>query len=205
MSITWWTGWKVQLCCKSFWLLETLPSGIEQLSVRRPCDLLCGGWPNDSNEMLSNIDIDTAQTNNVLVPSVLKCLPCLSLQRTQTCWLGVNSSISEPQSWGNMLHEAHGLSILDLRDSHPLHVSLLGHFDFLLCLCMKAMLVFPAIPDMIHGRDNAAWPRPWKFWSRKRTSWNWPFLRPPAAVLSPHPAGGSGPWWCGECGKTGPI
>lgn len=31
-----------------------------------------------------------------------------------------------------MLDEAHGLSILDLWNSHPLHVTLLGHIHLLL-------------------------------------------------------------------------
>lgn len=36
-----------------------------------------------------------------------------------------------------MLYETHGLSILNLRYAHAFHISLLGHFDFLLYFQLK--------------------------------------------------------------------
>lgn len=70
-------------------------------------------------------------------PSSCISLLYLPLQRTQTSRFSINSSISEPQAGWNMLNEAHGLSILDLRCSHAFHISLLGHFNFLLYFELK--------------------------------------------------------------------
>lgn len=61
----------------------------------------------------------------------------LSLQRTQAGRFSINSSICQPQSRRNMLHKAHRLSIFDLRCAHAFHITLLGHFDFLLYVQFK--------------------------------------------------------------------
>lgn len=56
----------------------------------------------------------------------------LPLHHPQSSSFGIQGGICEPQAGGHVLDEAHGLSVLDLRDAHPLHVTLLSHVHLLL-------------------------------------------------------------------------
>lgn len=56
----------------------------------------------------------------------------LSLHHSQTSSFGIQGGICEPQACGNMLDEAHGLSILYLWNAHSLNITLLSHVHLLL-------------------------------------------------------------------------
>lgn len=47
--------------------------------------------------------------------------------------------------------------------------------------------------------------QPLRHESRMRTFWCWLSLGPPPSEPCRHPDRGTGPWWCGEYGKTDPI
>lgn len=147
-------------------------------------------------------------------PSWCIILLYLSLQRTQTGRFSINGSICKPEAGWSMLYEAHRLSILNLRRAHAFHISLLGHFNFLLYFQLKvrsslwlAKKLYTTQWGLKHnsGTVDFAWQWPLKFWSRRLTSWNLPSLRPPTAVLSLHPDKGICPLLCDVFGKTAPI
>lgn len=115
-----------------------------------------------------------------------------------------------------MLDEAHGLSVLYLRKAHPLNVTLLSHIHLLLLRATTEeervgweKLFKITVEEMIAWQQkldkSCCWFWPLTHGSRKQRVWCWPSLGQPPTDLSPHPDTGTGLWWCGEYGKTGPT
>lgn len=75
----------------------------------------------------------------------------LPFHHSQTSSFSIQGSICEPQGCRHMLDKAHGLSILNLWNAHPLNITLLSHLHLLL----------------LGGEKDSTWEKNWSQWEKK--------------------------------------
>lgn len=72
----------------------------------------------------------------------------LPFHHSQTSSFSIQGSICEPQGCRHMLDKAHGLSILNLWNAHPLNITLLSHLHLLLLGGRKGQYVRKKLKSM---------------------------------------------------------
>lgn len=106
---------------------SVIRSGINILICCHFCLFLSASQPLSNTEKQTQIVVTRKQrqVTKVLRDAVLfNAVWYLSLDSAHSCTLGINSLVGEPQVGVNMLDVTHGVAILNVRNTHPIHLFL---------------------------------------------------------------------------------